>query len=74
MTFSRTNAFIQTAAKAGIHSIASAGLLNQAELKRLAQTEDSFLSVGQVYTEAQRARKDVLILEKSILARASPLL
>lgn len=74
MTLPRTLAFSQTAAKAGIHSLASAGLLNQAELTRLAQSEAASLSAGQVYAEAQRAHKDALILEKGILTRASPLL
>ncbi|MGV3345739.1 neuraminidase-like domain-containing protein [Enterobacteriaceae bacterium LUAb1] len=48
--------------------------MNQAELTRLVQSGASQLSAGEVYADVQRARKAALILEKSILTRASPLL
>lgn len=74
MTLSRTHTFNHNAADAGIRSLASAGLLTQVDLTRLISSEASSVSAGQIYADAQRARKDALILEKNILTRASPLL
>ncbi|MGV3344322.1 hypothetical protein ACGVWS_00780, partial [Enterobacteriaceae bacterium LUAb1] len=61
MTLSRSHDFSQVAAKQGIQSLASAGLLNQAELTRLVQSGASQLSAGEVYADVQRARKAALI-------------
>lgn len=74
MTPEQQISFSNIADIAGVNTLASVALLAPAEFYRRVQKELPRHQAQELYAAAQKARDDALVLEKSILTRASPLL